>query len=128
MARNATTDDGAQETNDAQATTREETVAAAVEDLRGRESLAETPFSMLFHEARTSSGHYSGVTVQVRVRDGTIETSDPVRTRQGQHLRGTDAWDGKVSLPTRAFMEVQTARQKIVRQLRDLRQAYSSKQ
>lgn len=101
-------------------------VASTIEDLRGRESLAETAFSALFHEARTSSSRtYSGVTAQVRVRDGDVEVSTPVKTRQGEHLRGTDAWDGMVSLPVHPFMEVRTARQDIIRQLRDVQRRYA---
>lgn len=102
------------------------TVDEQIENLRGIESLADTPFSKLFHEARTSKSRvYSGVTLQVRVRDGEVEGHDtPVKTRQGEHLRGTDAWDSKVSLPVKPFMDVQTARQEIVYQLKNLQRTY----
>jgi hypothetical protein len=91
------------------------------EAIRGTDSLADTPFSELFHEARTASPRiYSGVTAQVRVRDGDLEVSSPVKTRQGEHLRGTDSWDGLLSLPVKPFMEVRTAQQEIRRQLKRL--------
>lgn len=88
------------------------------------ESLADTPFSGLFHAARTARAHHSSATVQVRVRDGEIETSDPVMERSSEHLRGTDAWNGMISLPTKAFMTVESARSQISHQLRDLQQTY----
>jgi hypothetical protein len=113
-----------------EATKAADVVSAARDQLRDATSLADTPFSALFHAARTSTPDragthgYSGVTVQVRVRDGQIETSDPVKTRQGEHLRGTDAWDGMVSLPVKPFMTVRTARQEICYRLRDVEQRY----
>jgi len=88
-------------------------------------SLADTPFSKLFHEARTSEKMYTGITVQVRVRDGQFEVHDtPVKTRQGEHLRGTDQWDGMIHLPTQLFMDTKTARQELVWQLQKLQQRY----
>jgi len=107
-----------------------EVVDAQIETIRGAESLADTPFSKLFHEARTTGrNRATGVTLQVRVRDGEFEGHDtPVKTRQGEHLRGTDAWDGMISLPVRPFMETQTARQEIVRQLRDLQRRYQTQE
>ena len=112
-----------------------EVVEAQIEAVQDAGSLAETQFSQLFHEARTSTPNnagthgYSGVTVQVRVRDDEIEVHEsPVKTRQGEHLRGTDSWDGKVSLPVRPFMETRVARQEIVRQLRDLKRTYLQKE
>lgn len=113
--------------------TKSEIVDEQIEAVKNADSLAETPFSKLFHEARTSTPNnmrtngYSGVTVQVRVRDGEFEVHDsPVKTRQGEHLRGTDAWDGKVSLVVKPFMETRTARDEIVRQLRALKRSYST--
>ena len=106
-------------------------ISAAREQLRDASSLADTPFSAVFHAVRTSTPDragthgYSGVTVQVRVRDGQIETSTPVKTQQGEHLRGTDAYDGTVSLPVRPFMQVSVARDEIRRQLRDVEQQYA---
>lgn len=107
------------------------TVEAQIDELKNADSLAGTPFSKLFHEARTTTpdnirtNGYSGVTVQVRVRDGKFEVHDePVKTRQGEHLRGTDSWDGKVSLVVKPFMDTHTARQEIIRQLRQLKRRY----
>lgn len=86
-------------------------------------SLADTPFSKVFHEARTAESMYTGVTVQVRVRDGQLEVHNtPVKTRQGEHLRGTDQWDGMIHLPTQRFMDTQTARQELIWQLQKLQQ------
>jgi len=117
-----------QRTDDAADAT--DVIDAEIDRLQGADSLAETPYAALFHTARTSTpdtpgnSGYTGVTCQVRVRDGEIETSDPVKTRQGQHLRGTGSWDGKLSLTVKPFLDVNTARQEIVRQLRDLQRTY----
>lgn len=90
-----------------------------IETVKNADRLAETQWSKLFHEARTAGQHYSGVTVQTRVADGRVEThSTPVKTRQGEHLRGTDDYDTTVSLVQKTFMDTQTAKQEIIRQLR----------
>jgi hypothetical protein len=101
--------------------TRAETVEAQIEAVKNADSLGETPFSKLFHEARTTGrNRATGVSLQVRVRDGDFEVhNEPVKTRQGEHLRGTDAWDYIVSIPVKPFMDTRTARQEIVRQLVD---------
>ena len=111
------------------ATTQAETVEAQIDELKDADSLADTPFSQLFHDARTTGrNRATGVTLQVRVRDGQLEAHDsPVKTRQGEHLRGTDAWDGMVSLPVKPFMETRTAKDEIIRQLRALQQTYQRK-
>lgn len=102
-------------------------VEAQIEAVKNADTLGETAFSRLFHEARTTGrNRATGVTVQVRVRDGEFEVHEtPIKTRRGEHLCGTDAWDGKVSLPVKPFMGTQTARQEIARQLHDLLQTYS---
>jgi len=107
-----------------------EVVENTIEAVNNADSLAPTPFSKLFHEARTTGrNRATGVTLQVRVRDGEFQVHDePVKTRQGQHLRGTDAWDGMISIPVKPFMDTQTARQEIVRQLRDVKRTYIRKQ
>ena len=106
-----------------------EVVENTIEAVKNADSLGETVFSKLFHEARTTGrNRATGVTLQVRVRDGEFEVhSNPVKTRQGEHLRGTDAWDGKVSMPVKPFMDTRTARQEIVRQLRDVKRTYLQK-
>lgn len=108
-----------------------EVVESEIEAVKNADSLAETKFSKLFHEARTSTpdtirtNGYSGVTLQVRVRDGELEVHDnPVKTRQGEHLRGTSSWDSKISLVVKPFMDTETARQEIVRQLRQVQRNY----
>jgi len=111
-----------------------EVVEAQIEELRNADSLVDTQFSKLFHEARTTTpdnyrtNGYSGVTAQVRVSNGDIEVSNPVKTRQGEHLRGTDSYDGKVSLVVKPFMETRTAKDEIVRQLKALQRGYSQKE
>ena len=105
---------------EAQQTEAADVVEDTIDAVMDADSLAETPFSKLFHEARTTSrNRATGVTLQVRVSDGEFEVHDtPVKTRQGEHLRGTDAWDSMISIPVKPFMETQTARDEIVRQLR----------
>lgn len=115
------------------ADTKSEVVEEQIETVRNADSLGSTKFSELFHEARTSApdnhrtNGYSGVSLQVRVNDdGEFQVHDsPVKTRRGEHLRGTDSWDGIVSIPVKPFMETQTARQEIIRQLRDLKRNYA---
>jgi len=109
-------------------------VTAQIETLGNVDSLADTPFSSLFHEARTStpdtmrSNGYTGVSVQARVNDdGEIETSDVVKTRQGESLRGTDSWDFTLSLQVRPFMALDVARDELIWQLRKMSQTYSSR-
>lgn len=106
-------------------------VAEQIETVKQADSLKDTTFSKLFHEARTTTPDdagthgYSGVTVQIRVSDDMeFETYNVVKTRQGEHLRGTDAWDGKVSLVVKPFMETETAQWDIIRQLKTLKQMY----
>ena len=105
-------------------------IEAQIAELKDADSLADTPFSMLFHKARTSKSRvYSGVTLQVRVRDGELEAhSDPVLTRQGENLRGTDAWDSMITLPVKSFMETRTAKDEIIRQLRSWLQNETAKE
>ena len=105
-------------------------IEAQIAELKDADSLADTPFSMLFHKARTSKSRvYSGVSLQVRVRDGELEAhSDPVLTRQGENLRGTDAWDSMITLPVKSFMETRTAKDEIIRQLRSWLQNETAKE
>ena len=106
-----------------------EVVENTIEAVKNADSLGETPFSKLFHEARTTGrNRATGVTLQVRVCGGEFEVhNEPVKTRQGEHLRGTDAWDGMVSIPVKPFMDTRTAQQEIVRQLRDVKRTYLRK-
>lgn len=106
------------------------TVEEEIEAIRGIESLGDTEFSMLFHEARTTSRHhYTGVAAAWRVRDGELEIGDVVKTRQGEHYHVRDApYDGTVTLPVKSFMDTRTARQEIVRQLQDLQRTYLVKE
>ena len=110
-------------------------VEAQIETLRSADTLGETKFSKLFHEARTTTpdnfrtNGYSGVTLQVRVRDGEFQVHEkPVKTRQGEHLRGTDSWDAKVSLTVKPFMDTRTAKDEIVRQLRAFQRNQAQKE
>jgi hypothetical protein len=90
-----------------------------IKTVKNADRLAETQWSNLFHKARTTGKRYSGVTVQARIEDGEVETHPtPVKTRQGEHLRGTDDYDTTVSLVQKSFMDTKTAKQEIIRQLR----------
>lgn len=96
-------------------------IEAQIDTVNNADRLAETEFSKLFHEARTSKSRvYSGVALQVRVTDdGEFEAHrEPVKTRQSEHLRGTDAWDSIITLPVKSFMETRTAKSEIIRQLK----------
>jgi hypothetical protein len=107
--------------------TKADVVGAQIEEVKEADSLADTPFSKLFHEARTTGrNRATSMTLQVRVRNGEFEVHDsPVKTRQGEHLRGTGAWDHMVKLPVKAFMDTQTAKNEITRQLKRLQQQYT---
>lgn len=111
-----------------QPTNPSEVVEEQIEAVKNADSLCNTKFSKLFHEARTTGrNRATGVTLQVRVQDGEFEVHDePVKTRQGEHLRGTDAWDGMVRLPVKTFMKTGTARQEIVRHLKELQRSYTT--
>lgn len=106
------------------------TIEDVIQEVRDADSIAETPFSSLFHEARTTNTMYSTVSVQVRVIDGgKFETHpSPVKTRQGEHLRGTDAWDTIISLPVVPFMKTEIARNELVRRLERWKQNEQQKQ
>ena len=106
-----------------------EVVENTINTVKNADNLGETPFSTLFHEARTTGrNRATGVSLQVRVRDGEFEVhDDPVKTRQGEHLRGTDAWDAIISIPVKPFMDTQTARDEILRQLRVVKRTYLRK-
>jgi len=105
-------------------------VEAQIEAVKEADTLGETKFSKLFHDARTTGrNRATGVTLQVRVKDGEFEVHDsPVKTRQGEHLRGTNAWDSMVSLPVKPFMDTRTARDEIVRQLRAFQRNQAAKE
>lgn len=103
-------------------------IDSQIETLSNADSIGDTVFSRLFHEARTTSRRRAtGVSLQVRVSDGEFEShKNPVKTRRGEHLRGTDAWDYIVSIPVKPFMETQTAKSEIIRQLRDMKRHETS--
>ena len=92
--------------------------------VKNAESLADTKFSKLFHEARTANPRvYSGVSLQVRITDGEVEVQDtPVKTQRGEHLRGTDAWDSMINMPVQSFMDTATGKDQIIYQLRNWQQ------
>ena len=114
---------GSTQANDA------DVIDAQIKAVQNADSLGETKFSKLFHQARTTGrNRATGVTLQVRVRGGEFEVHDsPVKTRQGEHLRGTDAWDAMVSIPVKPFMDTRTARDEIVRQLRNFQRNQAAK-
>ncbi len=106
-------------------------IQSEIERIRNADTIGETKFSKLFHEARTTTpsgvrtNGYSGVSVQIRVKDGELQVhNDPVKTRQGEHLRGTDKWDSIISIPVKPFMETRTAKNEITRQLKEFSRRY----
>ena len=107
-------------TTQTQTQSKVEAIENEIETVKDAETLGETKFSKLFHKARTSKSRvYSGVSLQVRVRDGEVEVHDePVKTRQGEHLRGTDAWDSMIHLPVKSFMDTKTGKDQIIYHLR----------
>jgi len=104
--------------------TNAEVIESEIETVKNAASLGDTKFSKLFHEARTAKSRvYSGVSLQVRVKDGNVEVHDtPVKTRQGEHLRGTDAWDSMINMPVKSFMDTKTGKDQIIYQLRNWQQ------
>lgn len=102
--------------------TQADTIDELRDELSGVDSLADTPFSELFHVARTSSKHvHTGVSLPVRIDGGGVEVGSPVKTERGQRFRTNADWDTTISLPVRPFMTVDVARQEIRRQLRDVK-------
>jgi hypothetical protein len=91
--------------------------------IKNSDSLAETPFSQLFHKSRTTSPRvWNSVTVPIRLNDGNIEVGDTVKTRQGEHFHvRNSSWDTTVSLGIKPFLDTRTARQEIVRQLKEIK-------
>ena len=90
-------------------------------EVRNADSIAETPWSKLFHEARTTSRKtYTSVSVPVSVTSDGVKVGDVVKTRQGEHFHMRDtSWDGVISLPVKPFMDTQTARQELSRRLKE---------
>jgi len=92
-------------------------IEALIREVGTADRLADTPFSALFHEARTTSRRiYSSVTVRVHVEDGEVTVGDPVKTEPGQHYRPHEGQP--IHLRIQPFMDTRTARQEIIRQLR----------
>ena len=104
--------------------TNAEVIENEINAVKDADSLGDTKFSKLFHEARTAKSRvYSGVSLQVRVKDGAVEVHDtPVKTQQGEHLRGTDAWDSMIHMPVKSFMDTATGKDQIIYQLRNWQQ------
>lgn len=101
---------------------RADALETEAERVRDADSLADTPWSALFHVSRTTktdlNGGYSSVEVQYRATVNGVEThSEPVKTRQGEHLRGTDAWDGTIKLRVEPFKTTSHAAERIAGQL-----------
>lgn len=101
-------------------------VEAEIDAVKNADSLADTPFSQLFHAARTSSRQYhTGVSMPVRVRDGELQVGSVVKTAQGEHHHVRDApWDTTLGLPVKPFMGTRVARQLLVEQLEDLKKRH----
>lgn len=92
----------------------------AYENVQDADKLSETEFSGLFHEARTNSRQiYTSVSLPVAFNcNGSFAVGEPVRSRQGEHFRANDNWDDVISLSVQPFMDTQTAKQEILRQIR----------
>lgn len=105
-------------------------LTAESERVRNLDSLADTKWSRLFHEARTCDGSVQSVSIAVRVRGGAVEVGIPLRTRQGEthHVRNETRWDGTVSIQARPFMSTDCATKAISDELRGLAQAVAAKQ
>lgn len=105
-------------------------VEAEIDAVKNAESLADTPFSQLFHEARTSSRRYhTGVSIPVRVRNGELQVGSVVKTAQGENHHVRDApWDATFGLPVKPFMETRVAKQLLVEQLEDLKRRFIAAQ
>jgi len=91
------------------------------ERFKKEDSLKGTPFSDLYHVARTTSTDiFTGVSVPVNysVETDVITTGKPVKTRQGEHfhVRNTQ-WDFVIGLPVQPFMTTRTAKMSIERDL-----------
>ena len=92
------------------------------EQFKQTKKLKDTPFSKLFHEARSSSTQYHNSTaIAVKLVDGEIKTHTVVKIQRGEHyhVRGTE-WDGIVTLGMQPFMETTTAKTRITRQLKQI--------
>jgi hypothetical protein len=96
-------------------------------NVKEAETLGETEFSKLFHEARTSSSQtFNGVSVPVKVNEGEIvDIGNVVKTRKGEHFHVRDScWDNVISLPVRPFMETKVAKPHINRQIKEILRHY----
>jgi len=86
--------------------------------VKDAERIGDTPFSDLYHQARTSSPQtWGGVAAPVWVEENGVRVEEAVTTRRGEHYRHNAA-DMVVSLPVKPFMVTATARNGIVRSLR----------
>lgn len=96
-------------------------IEAQIDAIKTADSLAETPFAELFHEARTTSrDRATGVSAPLRVRDGRIEVGTVHYTQQGMHHHVRDApWDTTIGLSVVPLMGIDRARSQLVRQLED---------
>lgn len=96
---------------EAQKATDAATYNAAKDELSGINSLADTPWSELFHAARADKTWADKVGVTVTVEDGRVVTGDVVTMQQGEHYhaRNSNKWDGVVTMRTKAFMTVEEA-------------------
>lgn len=104
-------------------------LAEVIEDVKSANSLGDTCFSALFHEARTTTparapnGVYNSVAVGINLSDDGISVTSTVKTRRGEHCRWESA-DRSISLSVKPFLKTQVARRTIVRQLERIERRY----
>ncbi|WP_226042486.1 hypothetical protein [Natrinema sp. DC36] len=89
--------------------------------VREADSLADTPFSELFHEARTSDKRYTGATADytLEIEDGepTLTQQVCVKTRQGEHWMPDNDPDLSIGMHAKPFLGTEEAKQRITDQL-----------
>lgn len=91
-----------------------ETLETLRTQLQNADKLAGTPFSELFHEARTCDQIYTGVHCEYTIDSdtGTISQISLTKLRQGEHvLDHPDAADFSLSLPRKPFMTAERAKE-----------------
>lgn len=98
-----------------------ETLEDLREQVQDADKLADTPFSELFHEARTSNQIYNKINCyyQIDPDTGSISQLTLFKLQQGEHiLDHPNAADFSASLPRKPSMTTEYAKQLIVESLR----------
>ena len=88
------------------------------DDVVNADTLGDTPFSEVFHVARTSKTYWNKATAFCDCGGEEVTVEAVKRLRKGERspeLR--EKYDFTVSIPVRAFMDTETARRRIADQL-----------